>query len=71
MKKGSDFSYCYNTQVSVDSKGQIIVGCHLTQNVNDKKELERAIGEIEKNTDKLPEKISADSGYLSSDNIRS
>jgi len=69
MKKQKDFAYCYNAQISVDSKDQIIVGQHLTQNANDKKELGRAIDEIEKNTDKLPEKISADSGYLSSDNI--
>ncbi len=69
MKKGKDFSYCYNGQVSVDSKDQIIVGCHLTQNVNDKKELGRAVDEIKKNTDRLPEKITADSGYLSSENI--
>jgi len=69
MKKGGDFAYCYNAQVSVDSKDQIIVGQHLTQNVNDKKELDRAIDEIEKNTGKTPEKLSADSGYLSSDNI--
>ncbi|MBM3703173.1 MAG: transposase, partial [Actinobacteria bacterium] len=69
MKKGGDFAYCYNAQVSVDSKDQIIVGQHLTQNVNDKKELGRAIDEIEKNTGKTPEKLSADSGYLSQDNI--
>ena len=69
MKKAKDFAYCYNAQISVDEKDQIIVGQHLTQNANDKKELGRAIDEIEKNTDKLPEKISADSGYLSSENI--
>jgi len=69
MKRSKDFAYCYNAQISVDSKDQIIVGQHLTQNANDKKELGRAIDEIEKNTDKLPEKISADSGYLSSENI--
>jgi len=69
MKKQKDFAYCYNGQISVDEKSQIIVGQHLTQNANDKKELGRAIDEIEKNTDKLPEKISADSGYLSSENI--
>jgi hypothetical protein len=69
MKKGGDFSYCYNGQISVDEKDQIIVGCHLTQNANDKKELARAIDEIKDNTGKTPEKLSADSGYLSSDNI--
>jgi transposase len=69
MKKEGDFSYCYNAQVSVDEKNQIIVGCHLTQNANDKNELKRQIDEIKDNTGKTPEKISTDSGYLSSDNI--
>jgi len=69
MKKSKDFAYCYNAQISVDSKNQIIVGQHLTQNANDKKELGRAIDEIKESTGKTPEKISADSGYLSSENI--
>jgi transposase len=69
MKKGKDFAYCYNGQISVDEKNQIIVGQHLTQNANDKKELGIAIDEIEDSTGKTPEKISADSGYLSSENI--
>ncbi len=69
MKKGKDFAYCYNGQISVDSKSQIIVGQHLTQNANDKKELGRAIDEIKDSTGKVPQKISADSGYLSSENI--
>jgi transposase len=69
MRRGGDFSYCYNAQISVDFKDQIIVGQHLTQNVNDKKELKRSVDEIKKNTDRLPEKITADSGYLPSDNI--
>ena len=45
------------------------MGQHLTQNANDKKELARAIDEVKESTGKVPEKISADSGYLSSDNI--
>jgi transposase len=69
MKKGKEFSYCYNAQISVDSKDQIIVGQHLSQNANDKNELKRAIDEIEKNTGSLPGKVSADSGYRSSENI--
>jgi len=69
MKKGKDFAYCYNGQISVDSKDQIIVGQHLTQNANDKNELKRQIDDIKDNTGKTPEKISADSGYLSQDNI--
>jgi transposase len=69
MKSRGGFEYCYNGQISVDSKNQIIVGQHLTQNTNDKNELKKAIDEIKKNTDKLPNMASADSGYRSSDNI--
>jgi len=69
MKSRGSFEYCYNGQISVDSKNQIIVGQHLTQNANDKAELAKALTEIENNTDKLPEKASLDSGYRTSDNI--
>jgi len=69
MKSRENFEYCYNGQLNVDSKNQIIVGKHLTQKANDKNELVRAIDEIEKNTDRLPEKASTDNGYRSSDNI--
>ena len=69
MKSKGGFEYCYNGQISVDSKNQIIVGQHLTQNANDKNELIKAIDEIKINTGKNPEKISADAGYRSSDNI--
>ena len=69
MKSAGNYEYCYNGQISVDSKSQIMVGQHLTQNVNDKKEPVRAVDEIKNSTDRLPEKVGADSGYLSSDNI--
>jgi len=69
MKQRGNYEYCYNGQISVDSKNQIIVGQHLSQNANDKNELGRALTEIEKNTDKLPGKASLDSGYRTSDNI--
>jgi len=69
MKSGKGFSYCYNGQISVDSKNQIIVGRHLSQRSNYKNEIIKEIDEIKKNTGSLPEKISADSGYRSSDNI--
>jgi len=69
MKSRGNFDYCYNGQISVDSKNQIIVGQHLSCNANDKNELKKEVDEIKKNTGKTPEKISADSGYRSSDNI--
>jgi len=69
MKSRGSFEYCYNGQISVDSKNQIIVGQHLSQNANDKNELIKEVDEIKKNTGKTPEKITADSGYRSTDNI--
>ena len=69
MKHKGGFDYCYNGQISVDSKNQIIVGQHLSQNENDKKEIEKALSEIEKNTGKLPDKMSLDNGYMTSGNI--
>jgi hypothetical protein len=41
-KKGS-FDYAYNAQISVDADLQIIVGLHISQNANDKQELEPAL----------------------------
>ena len=69
MKSRGNFEYCYNRQISVDSKNQIIVGQHLSQNANDKNELAKALTEIKNNTDKLPDKASFGGGYKTSDNI--
>ncbi len=69
MKHKGGFDYCYNGQISVDSKNQIIVGQHLTKNENDKKEAEKALCEIKNNTDRLPDKMNLDNGYMSSGNI--
>jgi len=69
MKRRGNYEYCYNGKISVDSKNQIIVGQHLTKNANDKAELDRALTEIEKNTSKLPDKMSLDNGYATADNI--
>jgi transposase len=43
-KKGA-FDYSYNGQISVDKDNQIIVGQHVTQNANDKQEVEPALEE--------------------------
>ena len=58
MGKNGDFDYRYNVQISVDSDNQIIVGQHLSQNANDKKEVKTALESIEENTGTLPEKVS-------------
>ena len=43
MGKNGNFDYQYNGQISVDKDNQIIVGQHLSQNANDKKEVDPAI----------------------------
>ncbi len=69
-KKGA-FDYSCNGQISVDEDNQIIVGQHLTQNANDKQEVEPALKEIKETTGDLPDKVSLDNGYLSGDNLES
>ena len=68
-KKGS-FDYQYNPQISVDADNQIIVGQHVSQNANDKKELEPALEAVEATTGRLPCKLSVDNGYMSGDNLQ-
>ena len=69
MGKKGDYDYCYNPQISVDKGNQIIVGQHVSQNSNDKKELEPALKSVENATGQLPDKLSMDNGYLSGDNL--
>jgi len=69
MGKKGDFDYRYNGQISVDSDTQIIVGQHLSQNANDKQELKPALEQVKETTGELPDKLSADNGYMSGDNL--
>jgi transposase len=68
-KKGSSYDYSYNPQICVDKDNQIIVGQHVSQNSNDKKELEPALKSVEDSTGQLPDKLSMDNGYLSGNNL--
>ncbi len=61
MGKNDSFDYQYNAQISVDGDNQIIIGQHLSQNANDKQEIETALAAIK---DDIP---SADNGYTSGD----
>lgn len=69
MGKKGNFDYQYNGQICVDEDNQIIIAQHLSQNANDKKEIEPAIKKIEGTTGTLPSKLSADNGYMSGDNL--
>ena len=68
---GGSFEQCYNAQASVDIDTMLIVGQHLTQSPNDKKEIKPAL----KALNELPEELGgidsllADNGYFSQNNV--
>jgi len=70
---GGGFEQCYNAQASVDIEILLIVGRHLSQNPNDKLEIDPAL-EVLKT---LPEQLGmvngllADAGYFSEANVES
>ena len=59
----------YNAQAAVDSEAQIIVAATVTQQANDKQQFVPLLEEVEENLGQLPEKVSADSGYFSEQNV--
>lgn len=68
-KRGEGFDYQYNAQASVDSEHQIIIAQHISQQVNDKREVAPALEQIQETTGQLPDKMSLDNGYASGDNL--
>lgn len=70
---GGGFEQAYNAQATVTMGSLLIVGAHVTQNPNDKQEMEPALAEWAK----LPEtlgavnQIAADPGYFSHHNVES
>jgi transposase len=72
MKDGSSksFEQAYNCQAAVDEKSQIIVATNVTQQTNDKQQVEPMVKAIKSNTcGQTPRKLSADTGYFSESNI--
>ena len=71
MPKSGGFEQCYNPQASVDLDTMLIVGKHVTNKTNDKKEVEPAIEELKK----LPQNVAnikdmlADTGFFSEKNL--
>ena len=61
----------YNCQAAVDEKAQIVIATNVTQEPNDKLQLQPLIDEIEKNLEgQLPKKASMDNGYFSESNCK-
>ena len=72
MKDGATkaFEQAYNCQAAVDETTQVIVATNVTQQTNDKQQVEPLIEDLKaKNAGKAPEIVSADSGYFSERNI--
>lgn len=69
---GKGFEQAYNAQASVDVESMLIVHSHVSQNTNDKLELEPAL----KSMDALPEELGGvdavlcDAGYYSEENVK-
>jgi len=64
------FEQSYNCQAAVDDKAQVIVATNVTQQANDKRQMEPMLEKLKENTgDRKPKKLSADSGYFSEDNV--
>lgn len=68
---GGGFEQCYNAQASADHDSRLILHTHVTQNANDKQEIEPAIQWYERHPKLKPSiAFNADAGYFSEDNIK-
>ena len=64
------FEQAYNCQAAVDEEAQVIVASQVTQQANDKQQVEPLVEALKENTSgKVPRKVSADSGYFSEENV--
>lgn len=70
-ESGGNFVQGYNAQATVDGDTMLIIGQHVSQNTNDKQEIEPALAELEKLPEELGEvtRAGADTGYFSKDNV--
>jgi transposase len=66
---GKEFEQAYNAQAAVDSANQIIVAAEVTNQPSDKGQATPMIQEVKENTGELPQEMSADAGYFSSDEV--
>ena len=69
LKGGDGWIQCYNCQAAVDGDHQIIVAVGVSNQASDAHHLEPMLERIMANTGQLPEKLIADAGYCSTDNI--
>ena len=69
MKGADDFVQAYNVQVAVEPDFQLIVGQLVTQEANDKKQMQPVIEVIREQSGQKPAEVVSDSGYCSDANL--
>ena len=67
---GGGYMQAYNAQASVEHDSRLIVHQHITQNVNDKKEVLPTLQWFKDNPTLSPSAMLADAGYFSDDNVK-
>jgi transposase len=72
MPSHDGFIQGYNSQAAVDVETMLIVAATVSQQTNDKQQVEPMLAEIEKLPEALgkPEALLADTGYFSADNVQ-
>ena len=71
MQTSGGFEQSYNAQASVEVESRLIVTRHVTQNTNDKKEIEPTLEQLRGQEELLgeAENLLADAGYFSGSNV--
>lgn len=65
------FEQAYNAQAGVDCDSQVIVAADVTRQANDKQQLVPMLEQIEENLGEIPDRVLADPGYFSEENVES
>jgi hypothetical protein len=63
------FTQAFNVEIAVDGAAQIIVALDVTQRANDKRELLPMAEQVRENVGRLPDNLSADSGFFSAEAV--
>jgi len=69
MKRNGEFLQGYNCQIAVDEEHQIIVAGGVSNQAPDQEYLIPMLGRVERNTGRLPGRLTADAGYMSEEGV--
>ena len=69
MKGADDFVQAYNAQIAVEPDFQLIVGQLVTQEANDKRQMQPVVEVIREQSGQKPAEVVSDSGYCSDANL--